>query len=82
MFDILKSKISQAPCLVLVDMTKESIELKLHMDASQYGLGGLLLACVEGNWGLVAYHSHKFNSAEVNYSTTKCKLLAIINCVC
>ena len=68
---VLKSKISQAPCLMLLDMTNKSIKLKVHTDVSQYALGGILLACFEGTWRLVAYHSCKFNLAEVNHSITK-----------
>ena len=76
---MLKSKNLQALCLVLVDVTNKSMELEVHMDASQCALGGVLLACVKGNQRLVAYHSYKLNTAEVNYSRTKFELLTIVN---
>ena len=77
--DILKSRILQALFVVFVDMANESVELKVHMDATQCALGGFLLACVEGNWRLVAYHSCNFSSVEVSCSTIECKLLKIVN---
>ena len=61
MFDILKSEILQALCVALVDIINESIEVEIHMDASQCALGGVFLAFFERNWTPVAYHSHKFN---------------------
>ena len=64
---MLKSQISQALYLALVDMTNEFVELIVYIDASQYTLGGFFLAYIGGSWRSVVYYSHKFNLDEVNY---------------
>ena len=62
-----------------MDSTNKYAELKVYMDASQCALGGVLLKNVEGNLRPITYYSHKNNLSEVKYSTTKCKLLIIID---
>ena len=46
---MLKSKIFYALYLALVDVINESMEHKVHMDASQFALNRVFLACIEGN---------------------------------
>ena len=62
-------------------MTNKFVELEVWTDASQYALGRKVLASIERNWRPVASHSHKFISSEANYSTTKYKVLVVINCL-
>ena len=77
----MKRRVASAPCLALVDFAENELKLEVHTDASKCALGGALLAHVEDEWRPVAYHSRKFNPAEVNYSTSDRELLAIVDCL-
>jgi hypothetical protein len=59
-FELLKQKLTEAPLLCTPD---ESLPYEVVTDASDLGLGGVLLQ--EGQ--PVAFESRKFNNAELNY---------------
>ena len=70
-----KGLLTKAPLLVHFDAT---LPIKLHCDASSYGLGGVLSHVVEGMEKPVAYTSRKLNSAERNYSMIEKEGLVIV----
>ncbi|XP_020209401.1 uncharacterized protein LOC109794365 [Cajanus cajan] len=61
-FRALKEKLTSAPVLVLLDLSKTFV---VYCDASKIGLGGVLMQ--EGN--VVSYASRKLKIHEKNYST-------------
>jgi hypothetical protein len=73
-FTNLKAALVAAPVLVVPDFSQP---FKVVTDASQVGLGGVLL---QGDRP-VAFESKKFNSAERNYSTTDRELLGVVHCL-
>ena len=80
-FDHVKSLVTSAPCLALVDFSDPYVPLELHTDASQYAVGGTLLTVQDGTSRPVAYYSRKLNEAERNYSATDRELLAVVYCL-
>jgi hypothetical protein len=72
-FDKLKELLSEAPLLAIPDFTKP---FTLVTDASQVGLGGVLLQ----EHKPCAFESKKFTVAECNYTTTERELLAVVHC--
>ena len=52
----------------------------VETDASDFTLGGILLQHHEGRLHPIAFHSHKFTEAEINYNTADKELLAIVDC--
>ena len=75
-FNTLKDKLCSAPVLHIFD---ENLPIEVHTDASDNALSGILYLTVSGKLKPVAYHSRKFNSAELNYTTTERELLAIVD---
>jgi len=73
-FQTLKQKLSTAPLLASPDFSKP---FRAVVDASQVGIGGVLLQ--EGK--PVAYESRKLIPAELNYSATDRELLAVVHCL-
>jgi hypothetical protein len=63
-FELLKQKLIEAP---LLRTSNESLPYEVVTDASDLGLGGVLLQ--EGH--PVAFESRKLNDAELNYQTTE-----------
>jgi hypothetical protein len=73
-FTALKEKLVTAPVLAVPDFSKP---FKIVCDASQIGLGGVLLQDDQP----LAYESKKFTLAEKNYSTTDRELYAAVYCL-
>ena len=77
-FVTLKNALCKEPILQLPDPTKQFV---LRTDASQDGVGAVLLQEQGGRLFPVAYHSRKLNSAEKNYSTVQRELLAVVDAI-
>lgn len=71
-FEAVKSALTRAPVLALPDPDQPFVVIA---DASIYGTGGILLQ----NDRVLAYLSHKFDSAQKNYATTDQECLGIIH---
>ncbi|KAL8583208.1 hypothetical protein ACOMHN_053721 [Nucella lapillus] len=71
----LKEKLTSKPIVVLPDKEKQYV---LRTDASDSGLGAVLLQETEGDLQPVAYASKKLSAAEKNYSTIKKECLGIV----
>jgi hypothetical protein len=71
----LKERLCRAPVLTLPDVTKEFI---LRTDASDVGIGAVLLQAHPDGIFPVAYLSRKLNRAERNYSVMERECLAIV----
>ena len=71
-FEKLKRSLLEAPLLRTPD---ESKPYEVVTDASDYGLGAVLLQ--EGH--PVAFESRKLNSAELNYTVTEKEMLAVVH---
>jgi hypothetical protein len=71
-FELSKQKLIEAPLLRTPD---ERLPCKVVTDASDLGLGGVLLQ--EGH--PVAFESRKLNSAEPNYQRTEKEMLAAVH---
>lgn len=74
-FERLKSVLCSRPVLKLVDLNKDFI---LQADASQTGVGAVLMQEHNGEHHPVAYASRKLNHAEKNYSVIEQECLAIV----
>ena len=77
-FDTLKDKLTHAPLLIYPDYTQEFV---LCTDASDIGLGGVLMQHRDGGLKPIAYTSRLCTSAERNYSVTERETLAVIYCL-
>jgi hypothetical protein len=71
-FELLKQKLIEAP---LLRTPNESLPYEVVTDASDLGLGGVLLQ--EGQ--PVAFESGKLNDAELNYQTIEKEMLAVVH---
>ena len=74
-FDKLKSILSTFPVLVSPDFQKD---FKLMIDASDLGVGAVLLQDNDGLEKPIAYFSKKLNESQAKYSTIEKELLALI----
>ena len=74
-FRSLKNKISSDPILLLPDLQRKFI---LHTDASNTGLGAVLLQEQDGVKRPVAFHSRKLRPRETRYSVVEKECLAIV----
>jgi hypothetical protein len=72
-FELLKQKLTEA---LLLRTPDESLPYEIVTDASDLGLGGVLLQ--EGQ--PVAFESRKLNDAEVNYQTTEKENVSCCSC--
>ncbi|XP_033761705.1 uncharacterized protein LOC117343459 [Pecten maximus] len=74
-FITLKKMLSSSPILKLPDIEKEFV---LQTDASDYGLGAVLLQEDEGTLFPVAYASRKLKGGETSYAVVEKECLAVI----
>ena len=75
-FNNLKTILWSAPILKAPDFSKE---FRLAVDASDFGVGAVLLQCDEDNIEHpVCYYSKKFDCHQVKYATIEKELLALI----
>ncbi|UYV82719.1 hypothetical protein LAZ67_22000665, partial [Cordylochernes scorpioides] len=74
-FEALKSALISEPALGHFDYSSPT---EIHTDASNYGIGAVLVQIQKGNERAIAYASRTLNKAEKNYSTTERECLAII----
>ena len=74
-FEKLKELITTAPFLMPADMNKEFI---LQVDASDVGIGSVLLQAHDKVLKPISYNSRKLNSPEMNYSVLEKEMLAAI----
>lgn len=72
-FQALKRLLTEEPVLKFFDPHKQ---VRISADASQYGLGAVLLQQHEAAWQPVAYASRALSSAERNYAQIEKELLA------
>ncbi|XP_047475992.1 uncharacterized protein LOC125029857 [Penaeus chinensis] len=74
-FNKLKEALSTRPILKLPDMSKDFV---LQVDASEVGLGAVLLQYQDGQRWPVLYASKKLKGAERNYSVIEKECLAVV----
>ena len=76
-FDHLKQAFTSAPILAYADLSKPFI---LEADASDFALGSVLSQVKEdGRVHPIAFHSRKFEAAEINYEVHDKELLSIVD---
>lgn len=71
----IKSELSSAPILALPDFSEP---FEIHCDASDVGVGAMLLQKQNGVYRVIAYFSAKLTPAQQRYSTTEKECLAVI----
>ncbi|UYV68419.1 hypothetical protein LAZ67_5004277, partial [Cordylochernes scorpioides] len=74
-FEALKSALISEPVLGHFD---HSSPTEIHTDASNYGIGAVLVQIQKGKERAIAYASRTLDKAERNYSTTERECLAVI----
>ncbi|UYV74973.1 hypothetical protein LAZ67_12001943 [Cordylochernes scorpioides] len=74
-FEALKSALISEPALGHFDYSSPT---EIHTDASNYGIGAVLVQIQKGKERAIAYASRTLNKAEKNYLTTERECLAII----
>lgn len=74
-FDGLKEQLLSKPILTHYD---NQLDCEIHADASNVGLGALLLQKHPDGLHVVSYVSRGLNKAEKNYSTTEKETLAVV----
>lgn len=74
-FDRLKQALCQEPILIIPDMNKEFV---VRTDASDHGIGGVLMQSVEGQLMPCAYSSRKLLDRERRYPIIEKECLAVV----
>ena len=78
-FCVLKKRLSSAPVLAQPDYTSAAAPFILDVDASDFGMGGVLSQVQDGHECVISYGSAILNTAQRNYSTTEKELLAFVH---
>ena len=72
----LKSMFTEGPILAHFDFMRST---RLETDASDFALGAILSQlCEDNRWHPIAFHSRKFQPAEVNYDVHDKEMTAIV----
>src|SRR4051812_47989376 len=75
-FTLLKKRFTEEPVLAHFNSSRKT---KLETDASDFALGAVLSQlCEDGKWHPVAFHSRKFQPAEINYDVHDKEMTAIV----
>lgn len=74
----LKILLTSAPILAMPDFRKEFI---MECDASNTGVGGVLLQNIYGEERVIEYMSQKLSDTQVKYSVTEKECLAVVLCI-
>lgn len=74
----LKSCLTDAPVLSLPDF---QYPFEIHCDASDHGIGGVLLQNINDEYHIIAYASKVLSKPERNYTVTEKECLSVIFCV-
>ena len=73
-----KSQIKELPCLGILHLETFPI---IETDASNIGYGGILKQDFENKISIVRFHSGVWSGPQMNYSTVKKEILAIVLCI-
>ena len=77
-FENLKQSLSEAPLVAFPRFGDDAGAFTLDCDASDEGIGAVLLQEQDGVERVIAFGSHRLSKAQRNYSTTKKELLACV----
>ena len=77
----LKKALSDAPVVAFPRFGERAGEFVLDCDASNEGIGAVLLQEQDGEQRVISFSSHRLSRAQRNYSTTKKELLACVTFV-
>ena len=69
MFNQIENLVTTAPCLAVVDLDKETVELVANSDALLVAAGGVVLVNISGKSKPIVYYGQKFNDIEQHYIT-------------
>ena len=75
---MVKSQAKELPCLGILHPEAFPI---IETDASNIGYGGILKQDFENKISIVRFHSSVWSSPQINYSTVKKEILAIVLCI-
>ncbi|CAF2268986.1 unnamed protein product, partial [Rotaria magnacalcarata] len=79
-YNELKRRLTTSP--VFLNFPDDKSPLVLSMDASGYGMGGVLRQITPEGSKVIKYVSKKLNIAQKKYSTTERECLALVWCIC
>lgn len=77
-FDRLKGALTSAPILGIPDF---NLPFQIECDASDLGMGAVLVQVQDGEERVIAYMSAKLNSAQRNYHVTERECLAVLTAI-